>query len=170
MASPFFVTAIIVSHDGATWLPEVIAALSSQTRRIDRIIAVDTGSKDSSPKLLRSAGITFIPADREIGFGDAIEIALEHAPQLSDPIDAANECLWLIHDDCAPSKNALEKLLVALEERPNVVIAGPKLLGWHDRDHLLEVGISIAPNGARWTGLEPREQDQGQHDLSLIHI
>ena len=162
--SKFFVTAIVVTHDGATWLPEVIAALSSQTRRIDRIIAVDTGSLDASPKLLRAARITYISADREIGFGDAIEVALEHSPKLHDPIDAANECLWFIHDDCAPAKDALQLLLTALHERPQVVIAGPKLLGWYDRDHLLEVGVSIAPNGARWTGLEPREQDQGQHD------
>ena len=162
--SHFFVTAIVVTHDGATWLPEVIAALSSQTRRIDRIIAVDTGSQDASPKLLRAAGITFISADRELGFGDAIEIALEHSPKLKDPVDATNECLWFIHDDCAPAKDSLQLLLAALHERPQVVIAGPKLLGWYDRDHLLEVGVSIAPNGARWTGLEPREQDQGQHD------
>ena len=162
--SKFFVTAIVVTHDGATWLPEVIAALSSQTRRIDRIIAVDTGSLDASPKLLRAAGITYISADRDIGFGDAIEVALEHSPKLHDQIDAAHECLWFIHDDCAPAKDALQLLLTALHDRPQVVIAGPKLLGWYDRDHLLEVGVSIAPNGARWTGLEPREQDQGQHD------
>jgi GT2 family glycosyltransferase len=162
--SHFFVTAIVVTHDGATWLPEVIAALSSQTRRIDRIIAVDTGSIDASPKLLRSAGITYVSADRDLGFGDAIEIALEQSPKLLDPVEAAHECIWLIHDDCAPAKDALQLLLAALNERPQVVIAGPKLLGWYDRDHLLEVGISIAPNGARWTGLEPREQDQGQHD------
>jgi GT2 family glycosyltransferase len=162
--SHFFVTAIIVTHDGATWLPEVIASLSSQTRRIDRIIAVDTGSLDSSPKLLRSAGITFIPAERDIGYGDAIELALGHTPKLKDPVDIANECIWLIHDDCAPAKDALQLLLEAIADRPQVVIAGPKLLGWYDRDHLLEAGISIASNGARWTGLEPREQDQGQHD------
>jgi GT2 family glycosyltransferase len=28
----------------------------------------------------------------------------------------------------------------------------------------LEVGISLATNGARWTGLEPAEYDQGQRD------
>ena len=43
-------------------------------------------------------------------------------------------------------------------------MAGPKLLGWHDRSHLLEVGVSITNNGARWTGLETDEYDQGQHD------
>ncbi len=162
--SRFFVTAIIVSHNGAAWLPEVISSLSSQTRRINRIIAVDTGSTDASPKLLRAAGITYIAAEPDIGYGDAIEIALEHSPKLRDPADAANECIWLIHDDCAPAKDALALLLEAINDRPQVVIAGPKLLGWYDRDHLLEAGISIARNGARWTGLEPREQNQGQHD------
>ena len=162
--SHFFVTAVIVTHDGAIWLPEVIASLSSQTRRIDRIIAVDTGSLDNSPKLLRAAGITVISAERDLGYGDAIEIALEQTPKPRDPVDIANECIWLIHDDCAPAKSALQLLLEAMVDRPQVVIAGPKLLGWYDRDHLLEAGISIAPNGARWTGLEPREQDQGQHD------
>ena len=162
--SRFFVTAIIVTHDGATWLPEVIASLSSQTRVIDRIIAVDTGSIDSSPKLLRAAGITFIQADRDLGYGDAIELALDQSPALHDPVGAANECVWLIHDDCAPTKQTLQLLLEALHDRPQVVIAGPKLLGWYDRDHLLEAGISIAPNGARWTGMERREQNQGQHD------
>jgi GT2 family glycosyltransferase len=160
----FYVTAIIVSHNGASWLPEVISSLSSQTRSINRIIAVDTGSIDASPRLLRAAGITYIAAEPEIGYGDAIEIALEHARKLQDPADAANECIWLIHDDCAPARDALELLLTAINDRPQVVIAGPKLLGWYDGDHLLEAGISIARNGARWTGLEPREQNQGQHD------
>lgn len=162
--SHFFVTAVLVTHDGAAWLPEVIASLSSQTRGIDRIIAVDTGSVDTSLNLLRAAGITVISAERDLGYGDAIEIALEQSPRLKDPSDAANECVWLIHDDCAPAKGVLQLLLQALHQRPNVVIAGPKLLGWYDRDHLLEAGISIAPNGARWTGLERREQDQGQHN------
>lgn len=162
----FFITAVLVTHDGATWLPKVVAALSSQTRRVDRIIAVDTGSIDSSVKLLQAAGITVIPADRELGYGDAVEIALEHAPLGSSQELIDSEWIWLIHDDCAPAQDALEIMLGELIDRPQVVIAGPKLLGWYDRDHLLEAGISIAINGARWTGLENREQDQGQQNFT----
>ena len=44
------VTAILVAHDGATWLPEVVASLSKQKHEIDQLIAVDTGSKDDSAK------------------------------------------------------------------------------------------------------------------------
>ena len=98
---------------------------------------------------------------RDAGFGDAVYRAVEKLPKSNNE---RNEWIWVIHDDCAPKSDALEKLLAELTERPNVAMAGPKLLGWHDRTHLLEVGVSITNNGARWTGLEPQEYDQGQHD------
>lgn len=153
------VTAVLVSHNGAVWLPEVVAALTSQTRPIDLITAVDTGSQDSSTKLLKSARIPFISADVETGFGQAVSLAVNKLPKTVD-----HEWIWLIHDDCAPAPTALAELLAAIDDRPQVVMVGPKLLGWHDRTHLLEAGVSIAGNGARWTGLEPLEYDQGQHD------
>jgi GT2 family glycosyltransferase len=153
------VTAVLVSHNGAVWLPEVVAALTSQTRPIDLITAVDTGSQDASTKLLKSARIPFVTADVETGFGQAISLAVSKLPKSIE-----HEWIWLIHDDCAPAPTALAELLAAIDDRPQVVMVGPKLLGWHDRTHLLEAGVSIAGNGARWTGLEPLEYDQGQHD------
>ena len=155
------VTAILVVHDGATWLPEVVTSLATQTRSADRVIAVDTGSVDASAKLLKGARIPTISLEREIGFGEAISYAVGQLPPTTDPL---NEWIWVLHDDCAFAKDALENLLTAVAERPNVAMAGPKLLGWHDRTHLLEVGISLATNGARWTGLEQAEYDQGQRD------
>ncbi len=157
------VTAILVSHNGATWLPEVVASLTKQRHEIDQVIAVDTGSVDDSMRLLKNAGITTISAPRETGFGAAVEIALASSKLRSAP-EGVTEWIWLIHDDCAPQADALRELLLAIDERPNVALVGPKLRGWYDRNHLLEVGVSIAGNGARWTGLEYREQDQGQHD------
>ena len=161
ISDPFHVTAVIVSHDGAIWLPEVVAALSSQTRRLDQIVAVDTGSKDKSAALLKAAKIPVLAMPRDAGFGDAVYRAVEKFPKSNNE---RNEWIWVIHDDCAPKSDALEKLLVELVDRPNVAMAGPKLLGWHDRSHLLEVGVSITNNGDRWTGMEAHEYDQGQHD------
>ena len=129
-----YVTAIIVTHDGVTWLSEVVAALSSQKFQPDEIIAVDNGSIDGSPKLLRNAGISVIAQDREAGFGSAIAAAVASLPKLeaSENLES-NEWLWILHDDCAPDRNALKKLLTAALERPQVGIAGPKILGWYDR-------------------------------------
>ena len=155
------VTAILVLHDGATWLPEVVASLTSQTHQIDQIVAVDTGSKDSSAKLVKGARIPVLPMDRETGFGEAILHAVSTLPAVTDP---EHEWLWIIHDDLSVHRKALANLISEVKIRPNVAMAGPKLLGWHDRTHLLEIGISIAANGNRWTGLEPSEYDQGQRD------
>lgn len=161
MADNFFVTAVIVTHDGATWLTESIAAIFSQSRPVDRIIAVDTGSLDNSAKLLKSSGIEIIEAPRDHGFGESINLALDNAIPVAD---TASELLWILHDDCAPTRNTLELLIAELDNRPQVAAAGPKIRGWGNRNQLREVGISIARNGARWTGLEKGEQDQGQHD------
>jgi GT2 family glycosyltransferase len=42
------VAVVLVSHDGATWLPAVLDGLLEQTAPVDCIVAVDTGSKDGS--------------------------------------------------------------------------------------------------------------------------
>jgi len=46
------VTAVIVAHDGAEWLPRVTDALLGQTHPVQRIVAVDTGSRDRSGAVL----------------------------------------------------------------------------------------------------------------------
>ncbi|MFM7873114.1 MAG: glycosyltransferase family 2 protein, partial [Actinomycetota bacterium] len=163
LRSRHHVTAILVSHDGATWLPEVVASLAKQKHEIDQLIAIDTGSKDESLRLIRNSGIQVLTAPRDTGFGAAIDIALE-STRLKRAPEGVTEWIWLIHDDSAPQADALLELLLAIDEKPNVALVGPKLRGWYDRNHLLEVGVSIAGNGARWIGLEFREQDQGQHD------
>ena len=155
------VTTILVTHNGVTWLSEVVASLSSQKHLPDQIIAVDNGSTDGSVKLLSNAGISVIKQSKSAGFGAAVAAAVSKLPDVNNK---DNEWLWIIHDDCAPDKFALAKLLEAVIERPQVAIAGPKILGWYDRKHILEAGISITENGARWSGLEEREHDQGQHD------
>lgn len=155
------VSALLVVHDGVTWLPEVVASIASQSRSADQILAIDTGSQDSSAKLLKGARIPTVTLERTTSFGASLNYALS---QLPPAIDGVEEWLWILHDDCALEPGALEALLEAVADRPNIVMAGPKLLGWHDRTHLLEVGISIATNGSRWTGLEPHEYDQGQRD------
>ena len=49
------VAALIVSHDGARWLPAVIEGLGEQRAPVDAVVAVDTTSRDESTELLRQA-------------------------------------------------------------------------------------------------------------------
>ncbi|MEW2166404.1 glycosyltransferase [Streptomyces sp. NPDC007084] len=193
------VTAVLVSHDGARWLPEALAGLLGQERPVQNAVAADTGSADDSALLLTDA----LGADhvlhlaRRTGFGQAVEEASRTAGVLTpddlpylkrpsgwDPVTRSwrddaydlpelpygepEQWLWLLHDDSAPEPDALAHLLRVVESERElgheVAIVGPKLRGWYDRRQLLEVGVTIANSGRRWTGLDRREQDQGQHD------
>jgi GT2 family glycosyltransferase len=193
------VTAVLVAHDGARWLPDALAGLLGQERPVQNAVAADTGSADDSAQLLTEA----LGADRVLhlarrtGFGQAVEEASRTAPVLTpddlpylkrpsgwDPVtrtwrDEAYDMpelphgepvqwLWLLHDDCAPEPGALAELLRVVDHEEElgreVAVVGPKLRGWYDRRQLLEVGVTIANSGRRWTGLDRREQDQGQHD------
>ncbi|MGW1985278.1 glycosyltransferase family 2 protein [Streptomyces collinus] len=194
------VTAVLVSHDGARWLPHALAGLLGQERPVQNAVAADTGSADDSARLVTEAlgDDRVLHLARRTGFGQAVEEASRIAPALGpdelpylkrpsgwDPVtrswrdDAYDlpelphgepvQWLWLLHDDCAPEPDALAQLLRVVDNelelgRDDVAVVGPKLRGWYDRRQLLEVGVSVANSGRRWTGLDRREQDQGQHD------
>ncbi|WP_217550657.1 glycosyltransferase family 2 protein [Streptomyces sp. GbtcB6] len=194
------VTAVLVSHDGARWLPDALAGLLGQERPVQYAVAADTGSADDSAQLLTESlgDANVLHLARRTGFGQAVEEAGRTAPVLTpddlpylkrpsgwDPVtrqwrdDAYDmpelpygepvQWLWLLHDDCAPEPEALAQLLRVVDNelelgRDDVAVVGPKLRGWYDRRQLLEVGVTIANSGRRWTGLDRREQDQGQHD------
>ncbi|MFC8394425.1 glycosyltransferase [Streptomyces sp. NPDC057238] len=194
------VTAVLVSHDGARWLPDALAGLLGQERPVQFAMGADTGSADDSARLVTEAlgDDHVLHLARRTGFGQAVEECNRSAPHLTpddlpylkrpsgwDPVtrswrdDAYDlpelphgepvQWLWLLHDDCAPEPDALAQMLRVVENeyelgRDDVAVVGPKLRGWYDRRQLLEVGVSIANSGRRWTGLDRREQDQGQHD------
>lgn len=175
------VSAVLVVHDGARWLPDVISTLAAQTRSLQRLVAVDVGSEDESPALLEAAlgSDRIVRVDRRTAFADAVRAGVEHldamhsGPEVPRPRRRAGDelpqpdpvsWLWLIHDDCAPDPAALAVLLDAAEAAPSVGVLGPKVRDWDDPRLLVEVGLSIDHAGRRETGLERRELDQGQHD------
>ncbi len=150
------VTAVLVAHDGASWLPEVLSCLAASTSSPRQVICVDTGSADTSRELLRAAygGVLSLP--RDTGYGAAVAAGLAGA--------APAGWLWLLHDDCAVEPGTLSALLEYAADSASAVLLGPKVRDWADARVLVEVGLTIDAAGHRETGLERREYDQGQHD------
>ncbi|MEU9579954.1 glycosyltransferase family 2 protein [Streptomyces chilikensis] len=194
------VTAVLVAHDGARWLPDALAGLLGQERPVQDAFAADTGSADDSAHLVTEAlgPDRVLHLARRTGFGQAVDEVHRTAPVLTpedlpylkrpsgwDPVTRTwrdetydlpdlphgepVQWLWLLHDDCAPAPDALAHMLAVVEREAEagreVAVVGPKLRGWYDRRQLLEAGVTIANSGRRWTGLDRREQDQGQHDF-----
>ena len=164
------VTAIIVAHDGARLLPGLVRALNAQTYPVEQTVGVDTASRDRSGAVLAEliGQDAVFGMHRSTGYGDAVAVAVRHAARrrsaVTDPNLARVEWVWLLHDDCEPAPDALEKLLRAAGKDRSVVVLGPKVIDGRDRRTLREVGVSIDRAGRRVTGIDPGEIDQGQHD------
>lgn len=160
MPGPRSVAVLLVSHDGARWLPAVVDGIRSQTVPVDRVVAVDTGSKDGSDELVEQA----FGSVRRVGGGTSYPEAVALGLEALGTGDDAPEWIWLLHDDSNPDPTCLQALLAAAEEDPGADLLGPKLREWPSLRRLLELGITISGTGRRETGLERGEYDQGQHD------
>ncbi|HEX7354319.1 MAG TPA: glycosyltransferase [Mycobacteriales bacterium] len=163
---PPHVTAVLVCHDGAPWLPTTLAAVRMQTRPPERVVAVDTGSTDASARLLtRAFGASrLVSLPRDTGYGAAIAAALAAQDQQVTDRTGRREWIWLLHDDSAPDPTALERLLDHAARNPSITVLGAKGVDWDRPDRLVDVGLTTDAAGRRETFLEPNELDQGQHD------
>ena len=171
MLDPGNVAALLVAHNAEGWLPRTLLSLARLEPRPGITVAIDTGSTDQTGELLQQAErtglvdrIITLPADAS--FAEAInrardEVRADHtgAPETPD------DWLWILHDDCEPTRTALGQLLVVAATSPSPDIVVPALLRPRRRnypDQLQEVGQTVSLTGSRLTGTDPGEIDQHQ--------
>ncbi|MDO9456875.1 glycosyltransferase family 2 protein, partial [Nocardioides sp.] len=153
------VVALLVTHDGARWLPGVVEGIAEQGPALTAVVTVDTGSKDGTRDLLPET-YDVVEATSATAYPAAVALGLE---RIAATVPDA-EWVWLLHDDARPAPGALDTLLDAAARRPDVDLLGPKLREWPSLRRLVELGVTISGTGRRETGLELGEYDQGQHD------
>ncbi|MFL6175424.1 MAG: glycosyltransferase, partial [Ornithinibacter sp.] len=152
----------------------MLASLAQATRAPDDVVGVDLGSRDDSAALLEAALLEgwMLRLPRRATSADAVEAvlasraarSLPHGDAGSTPASSDVEWIWLLPQDAAPAPDALEQLLLGVENAPSVGVAGCKQVAWDDDQRLLDVGFTASPLGLRVTGLDRGEVDQGQHD------
>ena len=133
------VSVLLVSHDGARWLPAVIEGLLAQHTPADVVVAVDTTSRDGSTDLLYDAFGEVVTAPGSTSFPAAIALGLDRLRERG----STSEWVWILHDDSNPDPGALEALLAAAAADPDVDVLGPKLREWPSLKRLLELGVTI---------------------------
>lgn len=151
------VLAVVVCHDGEAWLPFALSALARSSVRPRHVVAVDTGSTDRTAALLAEASTGTEPAvdsvlklSPDAGFAEAVAAGVQHA-RLT--FDAADEWLWLLHDDCAPEPDCLASLLNAVDASPSSGVLGPLAVDWNDPRLIVEAGLSTDASGHRHNGM-----------------
>jgi GT2 family glycosyltransferase len=160
------VLAVLVCHDGEAWLPETLGALGRLTVAPRRVIAVDTGSADSTPDLLRSTNTVDVVLDlpRDTPFGTAVAAAVADADRRwgRSGDRSSGDWLWVLHDDAAPEPSCLDVLLSVAEASPAAAMLGPLQLDRDDPRLVVEAGLSTDASGHRQTGIGSDELDLGQ--------
>jgi GT2 family glycosyltransferase len=115
---------VVVAHDAARLLPGLVKAVREQTHPVQRVVAVDTGSRDRSgatlTELLGQDAVFGMEADT--GYGAAVARALQHPAArpsggAAGGAVAGTEWVWLLHDDCEPAPDALEHLRAGADRR-----------------------------------------------------
>jgi GT2 family glycosyltransferase len=157
------VLAVLICHDGAEWLPSALDALGASTPRPRHVLAVDTGSTDATPELLRAAADGADPVlsgvltlDHDTGFAAAVHEAVAAAvDRWGDP----GAWIWVLHDDCAPEPDCLASLLNAADAAPSAGVLGPLGIDWDDPRLVVDAGLSTDASGHRQTGMGAAELD-----------
>jgi len=156
------VTAILVVRNGEPWLDRTLRALAEQTRAPDDLILVDCASTDASAGLLSAVASARYLRSANLPIADAIGLGLAQAPPPASR-GQTTDWIWLLTADTAPERDALERLLAAVEVAPSVAIAGPKVVSADDRALIHSYGQSLTRFGGTVELVED-ELDQAQHD------
>lgn len=151
------VVAVVVTHDPGPWLEETLSSLTASDYPSLAIFVLDAGSaEDPTPRVAAVAPHAFVRRLPEnVGFAAAANEAL-------DSVEGAT-FLLLCHDDVMVEPSAI-RVLVEEAYRSNAGIVGPKLVGYDNPEVLLEVGLLVDRFGVPFSGVEPGELDQEQHD------
>ncbi len=151
------VVAVVVTRNPGPWLEATLASLAAQDYAELTVLVVDCGSdEDPTPRVADVLPRAFVRRlDGSAGFAGAANEALR-------TVEGA-VFLLLCHDDVVLDPPVV-RVLVEEAYRSNAGILGPKIVSVENPEILLDVGRSIDRFGAPYTGIEPGEVDQEQHD------
>src|SRR3990170_2722607 len=99
--------AVLVTRNGAAWLPRTLRSLARQTHPRLGVLAIDNASTDGSADLLERAlgSRRVIRVEENLGFAGSIRRVLE-VPAVRDV-----DFLLLLHDDVALAPQAVARLV-----------------------------------------------------------
>ncbi len=118
------VWAVLLSWDGAEETLACLRSLAAQTRRPDRVLVIDNGSREplEAPALDRAyPGVRLLREPENIGYAAGIYRGLGEA------LDAGADHVLTPNNDTVLDPECLEQLLAALRAEPRAAAVSPKV-------------------------------------------
>ena len=123
------IAAVIVTYNRKDLLLECISAILAQKRFVPSIIVVDNDSSDGTEDALSSyindGSVQYFNTGSNLGGAGGFQYGIRKGVELGF------EYLWIMDDDCIPSRTALEHLLDAKENCGKFGFLSSKVL-WKD--------------------------------------
>lgn len=151
------VVAVVVTHDPGPWLEDTLRSLAMQDYSELAVLVLDNGSaEDPTQRIAATLPTAFVRRRAgSDGFAAAANDALA-------AVEGASFLLFC-HDDVMLDPDAVN-VMVEEAYRSNAAIVGPKVVDAEHPEILLEVGMAIDHYAVPFSGIEPDEVDQEQHD------
>lgn len=121
------IAVVILNWNGRKMLEQFLPSVVSQCPDNAEVIIADNGSTDDSVRFLTAnyPSLRIIQLERNYGFADGYNKAFEQ-------IEA--DYYILLNDDVEVPPHWIEPVIQQMEQSPNIAVAQPKLLMYHQRD------------------------------------
>jgi GT2 family glycosyltransferase len=151
------VVAVVVTNNPGPWLEESLQSLAQQDYSSLSVLVLDNGStEDPTARIAAAMPKAFVRRRQsDEGFAAAANDALE-------TIEGATFLLFC-QDDVVFDTDSV-RVMVEEAYRSNAGIVGPKVVDRDRPEILLEVGMGVDHYAVPYSGIEPEEVDQEQHD------
>ena len=144
------VSVIIPNFNGIAFLDSVLASLEGQTLKNFEVILVDNGSTDGSCSFVTAnyPWVHLIELSEDFGFCGAVNAGIRAAKA---------PYVLLLNNDTEVKEDFVEEMLAAIRRHKNAFSCGARMVQYHDRDKLDDVGNYYCALG--WSFARGRGKD-----------
>ena len=144
------VSVVIPNFNGIAFLDSVLASLEGQTLNNFEVILVDNGSTDGSCSFVTAnyPWVHLIELSENFGFCGAVNAGIRAAKA---------PYVLLLNNDTEVKEDFVEEMLAAIRRHKNAFSCGARMVQYHDRDKLDDVGNYYC--GLGWSFARGRGKD-----------
>ena len=144
------VSVVIPNFNGIAFLDSVLASLEGQTLNNFEVILVDNGSTDGSCSFVTAnyPWVHLIELSENFGFCGAVNAGIRAAKA---------PYVLLLNNDTEVKEDFVEEMLAAIRRHKNAFSCGARMVQYHDRDRLDDVGNYYCALG--WSFARGRGKD-----------
>ena len=144
------VSVVIPNFNGIAFLDSVLASLEGQTLSNFEVILVDNGSTDGSCSFVTAnyPWVHLIELSENFGFCGAVNAGIRAAKA---------PYVLLLNNDTEVKEDFVEEMLAAIRRHKNAFSCGARMVQYHDRDRLDDVGNYYCAMG--WSFARGRGKD-----------